>query len=320
MDPLRAITESVPPATDPLSWLVILEVNLTPDLLPALRDILSRNPELTSTVGWDLIPLLLPIPGSQDCQKLIGRYGNPRECVIKVCEQLRELNFEETDQMTDIEDEEIQEKETPSEDTPDISKLNIRTPQDTEPTPSNTAKLIALIRLLSVLHPRIRTKHPSRFLSTSLSALLATYSDAVHFVPAEDITLEIIRFIKNLSGVKRPHLPHRYSSSQQVVVDKSQDVSRDPEATEEAPAPEEQALSTRLLSSFVTHVLEDYIVSMEDPGLAWAARFNETFSPEKVLPGRSIVERFAQDESPQARDSTVGQLVVSLNELLLIRC
>ena len=318
MDPLKAITESVPPATDPLSWLVILEVNLTPELLPALHDILSKNLELTSAVGWDLIPLLLPIPGSWDCQKVIGRYGNPRECVIKVCEQLRELDFEEPDQMTEAEDE-GQEKATSSEGTPDISKLDIKPPQDLGASPTNTTKLITLIRLLSVLHPRIRTKHPSRFLSTSLSALLATYSDAVHFVPPEEITLEIIWFVKNLSGVKRPHLPHRYSSSQHAILEKNQEVSGDPEATEEAPAPEEQALSTRLLSSFVTHVLEDYINSMENPGLAWSARFNEKSSPEKVVPGRSFVRLFAQDESLQARDSTVGQLVVSLTRYPFIR-
>ncbi|KAI9893548.1 MAG: hypothetical protein M1814_006344 [Vezdaea aestivalis] len=334
MDALKAITDSQPPATDSLSWLVIVEVNLSSDLLPAFNEILLKDPELTSQVGWDLIPLLLPFKGNQDCLRTIGRYGNPRECVINVCEQLRGLKFE-NDGDDDEEEgegtehsepksspgiaEEGQELESDGQGSLDVSKMHITEPiQESEETnvPTETDKLISLIRLLAALHPRIQTKHPSRFLSTSLSALLSTYSDAVRFVASQEITLEIIRLIKTISGVKRPHLPQRYSSQLQLAT-KNEHVAGDPEATDEPPAPEEQALATRLLTSFVTHVLEDFIDAMPEPGISWSTRFHEIFNPTKVVSGTSIIKRFTSEEPLRERDAISGQLVALARDLIL---
>ena len=299
MDPLSAIKSSVPPAVDDISWLTILSTYISPELLPELAKLLT--PQLTSSVGWDLIGLLLPLHGSEECLQIVGKYGNPRECVLKICEALRDLKFEES---SDAEEE------------PNITKLQIaeKTVDDTSEstsamkadheTPTATSKFLTLIGLLTTLQPRIRTAHPSRFLSTSLTAVLATYSDAVKFVPADDITFEVIRLIKTLSGVKRPHLPHRQSSSS--VLSNPSDAP-DPEGNE-APAPNEAALQARLLASFTTHILEDYILSTN--GLYWSARLYEK-EAENL---KSYTQRFAKDEAFQSRESTVGQLVVSTRD------
>src|SRR6202035_4864694 len=116
-------------------------------------------------------------------------------------------------------------------------------------------------------------KYPSRFLSTSLIAILASYR------PSDKATLAIIAFLHSLSGKKRPPLPQRKSSlSISVHVDNAPDApAPDPEATAEDP--QEGVIQEKLLQSFVTHVLEVYINAT---GLEWTVRLQEHFDPEKV--------------------------------------
>ncbi|KAG4414551.1 hypothetical protein IFR04_012299 [Cadophora malorum] len=277
---IKAITESRPPVTDPITYLTILETHMSPEILPTLNDIL-QDAELTQSIGWDLIHLLLPMPGSQRCLDTIARLGNPREVVLKVTESMQLLDLDE-------EDEEEKEKEAGSE-------------------PSSTDKFCLLVNLLAILHPRIKTKNPSRFLSTSLMAILSSYR------PSNEATLAVISFVHTISGKKRPSLPGRKSSLNIPVTTSSTSgpLAPDPEAQDEDPA--EAAIQQKLLQSFVTHVLEEYI-NMNT--LEWAARLQEHFDPRMVVPVRkSLGETYKDDPALVTRTAIVGQLVALSRDL-----
>ena len=164
-------------------------------------------------------------------------------------------------------------------------------------------KFCLLVNLLSILHPRIKTKYPSRFLSTSLMAILSV------FHPTNQATLAVISFIHTISGNKRPPLPGRKSSLNIPTTPqegtRSDPSAPDPEAQEEDP--QEAAVQKKLLQSFVTHVLEGYVNANS---LEWAARLQESFEPEKVVTGRSLCQAFKEDPALAARDTIAGQLVV----------
>ena len=96
-DSIKAITESLPPASDYLTYLTILECHISPEVLPTLNEIL-QDAELTQNIGWDLIHLLLPLPGSETCLTTIARLGNPREVVLKATEALQLLELATEDQ------------------------------------------------------------------------------------------------------------------------------------------------------------------------------------------------------------------------------
>ena len=176
--------------------------------------------------------------------------------------------------------------------------------------PTNVERFCILVNLLAILHPRIKTKYPSRFLSTSLMSILAA------FRPTNEATLAVISFVHTISGKKRPPLPGRQSSmSVTKTLDGSQDPSApDPEAHEDA-EPQEAAIQTKLLQSFVTYVLQDYINAKP---LEWAARLQESFQPTKVVTGKkSLGESFRDDPALQERDTIVGQLVVCMGSILV---
>lgn len=334
---------ALPPKTDYPTYLILLEYNLTPALLPTLHDVL-QDPTLTTNIGWDLIHLLLPLlPASELCLNDIGRLGNPREVVLKVTESLRQIDFgvggqdaaeveseeehsEEPKknelwgsmqrklQADDAESRETQVTGGATSSTLAGSSNTVAEPEEaTSPLP--IIQFTSLMSLLSIVHPRIKTQYPSRFLSMTLQAVLATYSEAVRTSHAVEVTSAVLRFIKTISGSKRPHLPPRQSSSQ--VPRSSKDTTApDPEAHAEPPSSTETAIQSRLLQSLLTHILEDYFHSLSGendiPGLAWASRFDEKAKPGKIVPGRaSYGERFAKDEGLRSRDTTVGQIIVS---------
>ena len=275
-DSITAISESLPPASDYLTYLTILESHLSPEILPTLNDIL-QDAELTQNIGWDLIHLLLPMAGGDQCLNTIARLGNPREVVLKVTEALQILDLDSVDEHANDE--------------------------AAKGEPTDVDKFCVLVNLLSTLHPRIKTKYPSRFLSTSLMAILSS------FRPTDQATLAVISFVHTISGKKRPPLPGRKSSLKIPTVSTSDTQSEpsapDPEAQEEDP--KEAAIQQKLLQSFLTHVLEDYVNSNS---LEWAARLQESFQPEKVVSGKSLGEAFKEDAALATRDTIAGQLVV----------
>lgn len=270
------LKESLPPNCDYITYLTLIESHICPEILPSLNDIL-QDPVLTQNIGWDLIHLLLPIPGSVNCLITIARLGNPREVILKVTEAFKLFQL-------------------------DSENAECSGSHTTEP--ANAEKYCTLVNLLSILHPRIKTRYPSRFLSTSLNSILATYC------PLNSVTRSIISFLRTISGNKRPLLPDRISNPKLQDISNSEKtdyLSPDPEAQDEEP--EEQAVQMKLLRSFITHILDLYI--SENP-LEWSTRLLENLYPEKVVHGRNTRLAFKEDPELQARDSIVGQLVVSV--------
>ncbi|KAI9845492.1 MAG: hypothetical protein M1837_004831 [Sclerophora amabilis] len=332
---LDAITVSRPPATDNLTYCTILEYHLSRELLPALHEILQEG-ELTSDIGWDLVNLLTPLlPSSKQCLEDVARLGNPRECVIKALEALRQIKFDVKPDTSDSdysEDNDISGpgpepdgSETKQVDTisqPLSGSSDPKSGGDGAGTGTATPLIVftSLIEALSTLHPRIKTAHPSRFLSTSLQAILATYAEATRALPTNEITeitSEIVAFVKALSGKKRPRLPPRKST--QDAFSKLQASAPDPEATDETPSSTENALQTRLLQAFTTHILEDYVLSISagsTPALAWSSRLEEKTHPEKIVPGKvTLGQRFTDEPSLHTRETVVGQLAAIAKDL-----
>lgn len=309
---------SRPPVTDPITYLTIIEYNLSEGTLPVLHKVL-QDPELTATIGWDLVHLLLPLlPASEECLQDIATKGNPRECVLKVTEALRLLEFQEPLEETD-------EEQDGAETTLKVPEVGLgessSSPafQRTILPPLPVLKFEILLDVLATLHRRVKTKYPSRFLSTSLQAVLVAYNRANTHI--EELTLSAIKFVKTISGTKRPHLPSRRSSGNLLRTGTGQS-EPDPEAQSEAPSSEETKLVNRLLQSFLTHILEDYVLSLTSdddvPGLSWASRLMEKYHPQRV-PNKpnyqKYGDRFANDEDLTSRTAILGQVVALTQDL-----
>jgi hypothetical protein len=311
---------SRPPVTDPITYLTIIEYNLTEENLPVLHEVL-QDAELTATIGWDLIHLLLPLlPLSEDCLQDIAAKGNPRECVLKVTEALRLLEFEEPHDHTDGEEDDAEASERTK--AAEVGMGESSTSPAFQPAvvpPLPVLKFEVLLTILATLHRRVKTKYPSRFLSTSLQAALLAYNRANTHI--EDLTLSAVKFVKTLSGTKRPHLPSRRSSGNLLRVNTNQS-EPDPEAQSDAPTNEENDLVNRLLQSFLTHILEEYVLSLTSdddvPGLAWASRLMERYEPQRI-PNKpnyqKYADRFADDEDLTSRVAILGQIVALSQDL-----
>lgn len=313
------LLKALPPATDYLTYLTIIEYNLSEENLPVLHKVL-QDTDLTINIGWDLIQLLLPlVPDSEDCLDVIASKGNPRECILKVTEALRLLEFEDNERESD--EEQNAETEDPSGATTDSKEPaeSSSAQPSTPPTamPQSVVKFEVLLSLLATLHRRIKARYPSRFLSTSLQAVLSAYNRASY--NHAELTLAVVKFVKTLSGTKRPHLPPRTSTGD-LLRRGTEQSEPDPEAQTEPPTTEEDTLVNRLLQSFLTHILEDWMLTLsssEDvPGMAWSSRLMEKLDPRRVVPNKkTYAERFADEEALQSRVGIIGQLVALARDL-----
>ncbi|KAL8903983.1 MAG: hypothetical protein Q9207_003562, partial [Kuettlingeria erythrocarpa] len=340
------LLKALPPAVDYLSYLTILEYNLTAKQLPVLHDIL-QDTALTSNIGWDLVHLLIPLlPESQACLQDVARMGNPREVVLKVTELLEALTATEEVEEPEEEDEDQKEdvensieqatstdagklsRETTTSSAPSTTTTVLRDDDQMKPRqpPSRISQFCVLLDMLAVLHPRIKTQHPSRFLSTSLQPVLSAYST---LMKNDQATEAVLGFIKTLAGSKRPRLPPRKSSTQVLVQSEHTSLSApDPEANDDPIAPEEHALQKRLLQSFLTFVAEGYISSLPSDDLdsdevviamSWSSRLQEQLHPEKIVPGkRSVCKAFEEDDNLHRRDSIMGQMLALARDLGLM--
>lgn len=267
---IRRLQESRPPATDAFTYLTIVETNLSPEVLPALHEILE-DAELTNDIGWDLVEMLISVPGSETCLETIARLGNPREVIIKVLEVL-DSNSE-------------------SAEAGDASA---------------SAKFMTLVGMLSILHRRLQVKAPSRFLHSTLQTVYRAYNPR-----GAETTAAVIDLVRSLSGRKRPPLPTRQSSTKLETPFQETDLSKsapDPEA-DAGQSPGEAELVTRLLQSFITSILEAYVNSnsMEWASRLLEYCTPEKIVPGRP----TMLQAFKQVEELQARDALVGQLVVS---------
>ncbi len=318
------LLKALPPETDYISYLTILEYNLTHQQLPTLHGIL-QDATLTANIGWDLVHLLIPLlPQSQQCLQDISRLGNPREVVLKVTELLEGLRDADEEEV-EVESEGEGQETTVAKRLQDIKREDIEVhdhANDTTSTPVDRANVItqpskglrftALLEMLSILHPRIRTKYPSRFLSTSLQAVLPAYMQVAEKAEATEAVLGLI---KDLSlRTNRPKLPPRKSSS--AVHMRSAPLSAPvPEGQNEALGADEAGLQSRLLQSFLTYVTGGYMTSLvadEDvPGMAWCSRYQEKLYPTKTIPGRRTYSSlFAEEGSLHERDAVMGHILV----------
>ncbi len=321
-DPGNPILKARPPATDYMTYLTILEYNLTADNLPVLHDVLQDS-ALTINIGWDLVHLLVPLvraPAAEQCLLDIARLGNPREVVLKVTECLRQLQFDRSVRSSSSDDGDEEDggsKALSGQDDAVSSGAAGDTSATTLPLP--VAQFTTLLSMLSIIHPRIKTKYPSRFLSQTLQAVFSTFAEArTH---TDELAAAIVTFVKTVSGAKRPHLPPRRGTGQSAT-QPAPHVAPDPEEQPEKPSEAEHALQLRLLQAFVTHVLEEYLGGVAAKrgrgfaGLAWAGRLWEKMHPERLVPGKSTAtEAVAGLESLQAALSTVGQMVALAQDL-----
>lgn len=275
---ITAITEGA--KEESFTYLTILEYHVTsPEVLPTLLEVLESNAKLTQDIGWDLVQLLVNIEGSERCLETVARLGNPREVIIKVMEVLEGLvNGNEAA---------ISGEEYAPGSSPDASR-----------------KFVTLVGMLAILHKRIKTKYPSRFLGQSLVKVYEAYQ------PTPERTASVINLVRSLSGEKRPPLPTRKPSINVANPDQDGDASKnapDPEAEQEHPT--EEKLQKRLLQSFVTCILQTYV--NKNP-MQWSARLLEQYYPERQIPGgKTTIQSYNEDDSLRQRDAIVGQLVVS---------
>jgi hypothetical protein len=113
-----------------------------------------QDADLTQKFGQYLIYLLLLMARAEQCLGTIARLGNPREVILEVIEALQTLSL----------------------DLDDLGEADNGTSDTLQPAKAmEVDKFCILVNLLSILHLRIQTLFPSRFLSTSLVAILYTY-------------------------------------------------------------------------------------------------------------------------------------------------
>lgn len=344
----NVLLKALPPAVDYLAYLTILEYNLTSDQLPILHEIL-QDTTLTTNIGWDLVHLLLPLlPASKECLQDVARLGNPREVVLKTTELLEGLGLEDDEEEEESEESEAEEEledalngvgtEEAEKSAQDTTNTPIPgqdaegahaypsqgtttrnptspAPAPTHPEPPTTStssrriqEFTTLLSMLSVLHPRIKTQYPSRFLSSTLRAILPAYTRLARSPAA---TSAVLQFLRVMSGMYRPSLPPRQSTGSL-----SRLPAPDPEAKKgEEVSGEEMALQMRLLQSFLTHVLEDWMAGLggdEVVGMGWASRYGEREGLERAVPGRKLIgERFEEEAELVSRTTTMNQIVVS---------
>ena len=289
-DPL---IKALPPASDYLTYLTILEYQLTPARLPLLHRLL-QDETLTSNIGWDLVKLLLPmLPASLECLQDVARLGNPREVILRVADALMKL----------VED----------EDEGDGSENEEGENDDERKTPLHVLQFSALLSMLSVLHSRIKTKYPSRFIASSLHAALEAYTT----FPTEDTTASFLEFLRSLSPSKRPALPPRSQSDQHVMSSTATEgpSAPDPEAEAhvESSQPDEDALVQKYMQLGLIEALKTYVLHCTDgnpPGMQWAPRLLEKLDPTPTPAQISFCRLFEGEEGFKQRDRTIGKMLV----------
>ncbi|KAL4931976.1 uncharacterized protein BDV17DRAFT_255759 [Aspergillus undulatus] len=295
-DPL---IQALPPATDYLTYLTLLEYQLTPARLPILHTFL-QDEVLTTNIGWDLVKMLLPmLPESLECLQDVARLGNPREVILRVSDALMHLHPAE-----DEEDESDKQLEA------QLEGVNLSDGSATGDLPSHVLKFNTLISMLSILHTRIQTKSPSRFLATSLQAVLEAYTS----MPTNETTIAFIEFLRDVSPTKRPPPPPR-APSDSTVLRVAEASAPDPEAEVSSPSPakdEETAITRRFLQFGLIELLKSYLLSCSgpmDPGMSWAIRLQEKLHPNLRMPGTgSPTSVYTDNKQLGERDSIIAKI------------
>ncbi|EER42050.1 conserved hypothetical protein [Histoplasma capsulatum H143] len=331
-DPL---VKALPPETDYLTYLTILEYQLTRERLPILHNLL-QDEKLTVNIGWDLVQLLLPMmPASQECLQDVARLGNPREVILRVCNSLMKLEpvqDEDGDDGDGEDDRRLSEAvgEVKLEEKPhmndDDENADDKSSAATSNVPVHVLQFNCLLSMLSVLHSRIQTRYPSRFVATSLQAVLEAYTA----FPTVETTTAVLEFFRDIAGKKRPRLPPRNTSESILLTQSAQETAApDPEAESHrgTVGSEESALINRLMQFGLIELLKTYLlhcVNVAPAGMQWALRLQEKLDTRNQMHSSlSLIGAFGKEEYLKERDMTVGKIIalsrdfgIETNELL----
>jgi hypothetical protein len=337
-DPL---VSALPPATDYMTYLTLLEYQLTPQNLGTLNRLLSEDDgKLAEEIGWDLLRLILPMlednpQEATHCLELVARRGNPREVVVRVAEELEKLGDQaEGIEEGDFDDDQDELPTFPGEaprvhlgqmtleGMPDAAKPVEPPVQEigqSSTAPQGSAKSLqfqGLLNMLGILHPRIKTQFPSRFLATSLPAALGAYRQ----IPTTtEMTAAFLNMLEKLAGNKRPALPPRASTRGDAPSTGTAAAPLpDPEAKAEVrdtganvPSAAENAIVFRLLDAVLLEILDEYLASLashEFPSMSWTSRLRELLEPKRIVPGRPAeIEQWKQEPELSQRDALLAR-------------
>lgn len=304
--PTMASTEKVliklrPPTTDTATYLTYLEENLRHEHLDTLQDLLEDE-LLARLIGWDLIHILLPLlPDSMPCMRILAQRGNPRELVLKIAESLQNATFDE--KVEDGDDEDIKNESldpltstciSPPYTTPIIQKdrYNISPPRET---------FEMLLDMLATLHPRIDTNYPSRFISTTLQAVLLAFCKAAN--KQRRLIQPIARFVSAIHSANT----RKTCCTGNILIGSSTNLDKNTLAPE-------ARIVLKLLQSFVVHVLESYVENLserDDPGFCWSSGLQKTLNSAKAVPHNSPFSGIASSSrSMKERHENITSLIL----------
>ena len=356
-DPL---VSAVPPATDYMTYLTLLEYQLKPSNLSTLNRLLSSDDgTLAREIGWDLLRLVLPmlhdvLEEAGDCLQIIARKGNPREVVIRVAEELEKVGAldgcnEENENESDDEDGlptfagEATRIHLGQMRLDGMSQADEATPARTDEATEQAAgsqdiaesdalMFAALLNILSIIHPRIKTRYPSRFLATSLPAAFGAYR---RLPITEDTTRAFLRCLTKLSGKQQPALPPRAPTHDHPASSATSTAPLpDPESAEEEKDgiinayENEQVIILRLLQAVLLEILDEYLGSLQSnatPTMMWTKRLREKCEPGRIVPGKETeVDKLKTDPSLSSRSRLVEGFTelsrqLSLNPVVELR-
>ncbi|KAK9375890.1 YAP-binding/ALF4/Glomulin [Lipomyces chichibuensis] len=245
-------------------------------LLQALESILRRSEILLSYVAWDLPVLLLPYLASADPFDSVAasKVLTPRKAVLKIFNLIAEKGNAKEVFLKSIEA---------------LSTLNVDFPLDATPEQILDCeklfvlKFYALFEVIISVTRRITTQYPSRFLTTSSTALLSFFSGHVDELSEQSLPV----LLRRLYLFARDYVPP-------------------PSKT--AVEPEEEALQRRMLQSYVTHMVE---IMLRNKSVAWSRRYFAEIKPQiDVLP---IRER----ERPLSFDGALSPSIIEMLERFL---
>lgn len=333
------ITAALPPNSDYITYLTILEYQLTPNRLSILtRHLANDDGTLAKEIGWDLVKLILPLldaapEDAAKCLEVVARRGNPREVVIRVAEALEIVGADDGATESGSEQEfaidksptfvgeaqQIHFGNTELEGMPQAPSkqqnsmdMPMTGPREgmTTISASSDLQFSTLLSMLGLLHSRIKTQYPSRFLATSLPAALGAYRR----IPiTSQTTIAFVALLGKLSGKQRPTLPPRSSTTSAAhlhppstpgtqVYAPLPDPEGQSEANAKTPSDLEMSIVLRLLQAVTLEVLEEYLLA--DPStMEWSTRLLERQNSSKAIPDRkSRSKTWQDDENLQYKD------------------
>jgi hypothetical protein len=354
------LVAAVSDGMDPITFLVWCEQNLSPKELPTLNRLLRIDDGiLAQEVGWNLLELIVPMlrenpQEAANCLECIARRGNPREVIVKVAEVLEKLG-EDTDS---FEDDEESVDELPTfageadrihlgtltlDGQPVLADVkSVETAQadqktaDARPDHHNESlpslQFQALVLMLGVLHLRIKTQYPSRFLATSLPAALGAYRRIGVTAPS---TLAFLSFLGKLSG-RKPQLPVRNlpvtagaNLSQVPEAFPPSTISLTPSMPDSEPEIEgssmqqasqnEKDIVLKLLQAVLLEALDDYMAALQSrdpPYMSWTTRLREKVEPSRLVP-RKLTEfqKWRDSKHLSERDRVLEEFLKISKEL-----